>query len=213
MTDAERIIALLAKKYPNPRLELNYSNPLELLVATILSAQCTDRRVNEVTDRLFKKYKSTRDYASAAIQTLEEEIRPTGFFRNKAKSIINCCKKVISDFDGEIPSTLEELVKLPGVGRKTANVVLGGIFGRQAIAVDTHVIRLSNRLGLVSSKDPDEIEVLLMKQLPHAGWTFFSLALILHGRQTCTARKPKCGECVLYEECPWPEKSGFAKQR
>ena len=206
MGHAAKIVELLKKKYPEPEIELGYSNPLELLVATILSAQCTDKRVNEVTKSLFRKYNSPGDYARADRSIFEEEIRPTGFFRNKAKSIINCCKKIVHDFNGEIPSTMEELIALPGVGRKTANVVLGGAFGQEAIAVDTHVIRLSNRLGLVNNKNPDKIEELLMKQLPRDSWTFFSLAIILHGRQTCSARKPKCGVCVLYDECEWPEK-------
>ncbi|MBE9504040.1 MAG: endonuclease III [Proteobacteria bacterium] len=202
----KKILELLKKKYPEPEIELRYSNPLELLVATILSAQCTDKRVNEVTKSLFRKYCSAGDYARADASIFEEEIRPTGFFRNKAKSIINCCKKIVQDFNGEIPSTMEELTTLAGVGRKTANVVLGGAFGKEAIAVDTHVIRTSNRLGLVNNINPDKIEELLMKQLPRHCWTFFSLAIILHGRQTCAARKPKCGECVLYDECEWPEK-------
>ena len=206
MGQAVKIVKLLKKIYAEPEIELNFSNPLELLVATILSAQCTDKRVNEVTPTLFKKYQCPQDYAKADIRAFEEEIRSTGFFRNKTKSIINCCKKIVHDFNGEIPSTMEELMTLPGVGRKTANVMLGGAFGKAAIAVDTHVIRLSNRLGLVNSKNPDKIEELLMKQLPPDCWTFFSLAIILHGRQTCGARKPKCGECVLYEECEWPEK-------
>ena len=206
MGNAAKIVELLKKKYPEPEIELGYSNPLELLVATILSAQCTDKRVNEVTRTLFKKYQWPQDYAKADIQIFEEEIRSTGFFRNKTQSIINCCKKIVHDFNGEIPSTMEELILLPGVGRKTANVVLGGAFGKEAIAVDTHVIRVSNRLGLVNTKNPEKIEELLMKQLPRKCWTFYSLAIILHGRQTCGARKPNCVECVLYEECKWPEK-------
>lgn len=207
MADAKKITVLLLKKYPNPKIALNFSNPLQLLVGAILSAQCTDIKVNEVTKTLFKKYKTAADYANADSKTFEKEIRPTGFFRNKAKMIIGCCKKLIKDFGGRVPSTLEELTTLPGVGRKTANVVLGGAFDKQTIAVDTHVLRLSNRLGLAHSENPDKVEQELMKQIPGNTWTKFNLALILHGRETCKARNPKCGACVLYKECEWPLKA------
>lgn len=206
MADAKKIARLLLKKYPNPKIALNFSNPLELLVATILSAQCTDVRVNEVTKTLFKKYKRAEDYARAELNTFEQEIRPTGFYKNKAHMIIGCCKKIVKDFNGKIPDTLEELTALPGVGRKTANVVLGSAFGRQTIAVDTHVLRVSNRLGIAHSNDPDKVEEQLVGQLPENILTKFNLALILHGRETCTARKPKCLECVAYDECEWLEK-------
>jgi endonuclease-3 len=206
LADAKKITALLLKKYPNPKIALNFSNPLELLVGAILSAQCTDIKVNEVTKTLFKKYKTAADYANANSKTFKKEIRPTGFFRNKAKMIIGCCKKLIKDFGGSIPSTMEELTTLPGVGRKTANVVLGGAFGKQTIAVDTHVLRISNRLGLANSENPDKVEQELMKQIPCNKWTLFNLALILHGRETCKARNPKCRACVLYKECEWPLK-------
>ncbi|MEW6213976.1 MAG: endonuclease III, partial [Nitrospirota bacterium] len=193
---------------PNPRIALNFSNPLELLIATILSAQCTDVRVNEVTKSLFKKYKTAKDYVQTDLKTLEEEIRPTGFYKNKTRMIISCCEKLIRDFNGKVPSTLEELTTLPGVGRKTANVILGSAFGKPAIAVDTHVLRVSNRLGIARSDNPDKVEEELNKQIPENRWTAFNLALILHGRETCIARKPKCSECMLYNECEWPEKTG-----
>jgi len=206
MANAKKITALLLKKYPNPRTALNFSNPLELLVATILSAQCTDVRVNEVTKTLFKKYKNVKNYAGADLKTFAKEIRPTGFYRNKAKMLIGCCQKLIRDFKGRVPSTLEELTTLPGVGRKTANVILGSAFGKQAIAVDTHVLRVSNRLGIAHSENPDKVEGELTKQIPQDKWTAFNLAMILHGRETCAARKPRCGVCVLYDECGWLEK-------
>lgn len=210
MPDGTEITALLLKRYPRPRLALAFSTPLELLVAVILSAQCTDARVNEVTKGLFKKYRSTADYASADLQTLEEEIRPTGFYHNKANSIINCCRMLVDDFRGEVPSTVDDLTTLPGVGRKTANMVSGNAFGQQAIAVDTHVLRVANRLGLVRSKDPDLVEAELNKSIPAGKWTAFANAMILHGRETCTARRPRCSECVLYEVCEWPDKPRVA---
>jgi len=206
LANAKKITELLLKKYPKPKIALNFSNPLELLVATILSAQCTDARVNEVTKSLFKKYRSAEDYARADLRTFEKEIKPTGFYKNKAKTVIECCKKIVRDFNGRVPETLEELTTLPGVGRKTANVVLGSAFGKQTVAVDTHVLRVSNRLGLAHSNDPDEVEKELVSQLPKNKLTPFNLALILHGRETCTAKKPKCHECVLYRECEWMEK-------
>jgi endonuclease-3 len=206
MADAKKITALLLKRYPDPRLALHHSNALELLVAVILSAQCTDARVNEVTKTLFRKYRGARDYAAANLKTFEREIRSTGFYRNKAKSVTNCCKKLVEDFGGKVPKTLDELVTLPGVGRKTANMVLGNAFGVPGIAVDTHVLRVSNRLGLARSDDAEEVEEALCRQVPRAGWTAFSNALILHGRETCTARAPKCAECALYEACQWPQK-------
>ncbi len=206
MADAEKIAELLLKKYPKPKIALNFSNPLELLVATILSARCTDTKVNEVTAGLFRKYRTAKDYAGADIRTFEAEIRPTGFYKNKSKMIISCCKKIISDFKGKVPATLEELTTLPGVGRKTANVVLGSAFNKQAIAVDTHVLRVSRRLGISHSDNQDRVEEELTGQLPGTILTVFNLALILHGRETCTALKPRCTECVLYRECEWPEK-------
>ena len=207
MADAGQITALLLKKYPAPKLALHYGNPLELLIAVILSAQCTDARVNEVTAALFKKYKKARDYAAADPAVLEEEIRSTGFYKNKTKSVIACCMKLMADFRGEVPRTLEELMTLPGVGRKTANMVLGNAFGVPAIAVDTHVQRVSNRLGLAHSDNPQAVEEALMRQVANDRWTAFGNAMILHGRETCIARKPHCPECVLREVCEWPDKT------
>jgi endonuclease-3 len=206
MANATNIAKLLLKKYPHPKIALHFSNPLELLVATILSARCTDVKVNEVTKILFKKYKTAKDYARADQKIFEQEIKPTGFYRNKAKMVIECCKKIVNDFDGKVPNVLEKLVTLPGVGRKTANVVLGSAFGKQTMAVDTHVLRVSNRLGIAHSGDPEEVEEEIVRQLPENILTQFNLALILHGRETCTAMKPKCPECIIYDECEWPEK-------
>jgi len=207
MADAGQITALLLKKYPAPKLALHYRSPLELLIAVILSAQCTDARVNEVTAALFKKYKKARDYAAVDPAVLEEEIRSTGFYKNKTKSVIACCKKLVADFNGEVPRTLEELTALPGVGRKTANMVLGNAFGVPAISVDTHVLRVSNRLGLAHSDDPEKVEAALMRQVAQDKWTAFGNAMILHGRETCVARKPHCPECVLRMVCEWPDKT------
>lgn len=206
MADAKKIVTLLLKKYPNPRCALNFSSPLELLVATILSARCTDVKVNEITKNLFKKYKTAGDYAKADLNVFETEIRSSGFYRNKAKMIIDCCRKIIAEFNGKVPSTLEELTTLSGVGRKTANVVLSNAFNKQAIAVDTHVLRVSNRLGIAHSDNPDKVEQELIKQVPEKKQSAFGLALILHGRETCPAIKPKCHECVLFQECEWPGK-------
>jgi endonuclease-3 len=207
MADAKKIMGLLAKSYPDPRLALNYSNPLELLVAVILSAQCTDARVNEVTKTLFRKYRSAKDYAGADPAALEQEIRSTGFYRNKARAVLGCCRKLAEEFGGQVPRTLEELTTLPGVGRKTANMVLGNAFGIPGIAVDTHVLRVSNRLGLAASADPEEVGAELAKKIPREKWTVLSNALILHGREVCTAKKPQCGRCPLAPACDWPDKT------
>lgn len=211
MTDAKKIVQRLLQRYPDPKLALRYRNPLELLVAVILSAQCTDARVNEVTKTLFQKYRRAEDYARADPATLEQEIRPTGFYKNKARSLIACGRKLVADFGGQVPRTLEALLTLPGVGRKTANMVLGNAYGIPGIAVDTHVARVSQRLGLTRSQDPEEIEQDLMKQIPRPKWVAFTNALILHGRETCTARHPRCGECVLYEACAWKDKAKYRK--
>ena len=200
------VARLLLEANPRPRIALEFETALELLVATILSAQCTDARVNQVTRRLFQKYRTAADYANARREVLESEIRSTGFYRNKAKTLIECCRHLDEEFQGAVPETVEQLTQLPGVGRKTANVVLGSAFGQQAIAVDTHVLRVSNRLGLVRTRDPDKAEQALMEQVPRAKWTRFTLAMIAHGRQVCTARKPRCGECVLFPVCAWPDK-------
>ncbi len=207
MADGKKIARILLEERPSPEIALNFSNPLQLLIATILSAQCTDKRVNLVTPTLFNKYHFAGDYAAADIIELEACIRSTGFYKNKAKSIKGCCRKIMNEFDGQVPATMEELITLPGVGRKTANVVLGGAFGHQAIPVDTHVIRLSGRLGLSNSKNPDIIERDLMAQIPEGNWTAFSIALILHGREVCKARRPLCSECKLFKLCPWSQKS------
>lgn len=206
MANAKKITELLLKRYPSPKLALNFSNPLELLVATILSAQCTDARVNEVTKDLFKKYKKAEDYAKADIKRFEQEIRPTGFYKNKARMVIECCKRIVKDYNGKVPDNLEELTKLPGVGRKTANMVLGSAFGKQTMAVDTHVLRVSKRLGLSHSDNPEMVEEDLVREFPEDKLTRINLALILHGRETCIAKRPKCHECILYKECEWPDK-------
>lgn len=206
MPDAKKITTQLLKRYPDPKIALEFSNPLELLIAVILSAQCTDARVNAVTKSLFKKYRRAEDYAKADPATFEQEIRSTGFYRNKAKTVIACGRKLVGEFGGKVPSTVDALTSLPGVGRKTANMVLGNAFGRQAIAVDTHVLRVANRLGLTRARDPDEVEAELNAQIPPGKWTAFANAMILHGRETCIARKPRCCDCVVYQLCEWPEK-------
>jgi endonuclease-3 len=197
------IIKTLSKDIPDSTIALKFSNPLELLIATILSAQCTDVRVNEVTKDLFKRYRSAKNYAEADIERLEEDIRPTGFYRNKAKAIQKCCRDLMGRFDGEVPKTLLELVTLPGVGRKTANVVLGNAFGVQGIVVDTHVHRVSQRIGLTKNEDPVKIEFDLMKIMPQGQWTHFSNLLVWHGRKTCVARKPLCDQCGIRKWCDY----------
>jgi endonuclease-3 len=196
------IITLLKKRYPDARCALNHKNPLELLVATILSAQCTDVRVNKVTKDLFKKYKQAEDYAGAKPEILENDIRSTGFYKNKARSIIKCCKVIFEKYKGKIPATMEELVALGGIGRKTANVILGNAFGIPGITVDTHVKRVAYRLALTKNQDPVKIEYDLMELVPKKEWTQFSHLMIFHGRYTCMARKPLCAECVLESHCP-----------
>ena len=198
-----QIIALLRKEYPDAHTALNYTNPLELLIATILSAQSTDATVNIVTANLFRKYKTCRDYLSVPRTELEEDIHATGFFRNKAKAIQGACAMIEEKFGGKVPSTMEDMIKLPGVGRKTANVVLGNAFGIAAgIVVDTHVARLSQRLGLTDQKQPEKIEKDLMQVVPKKYWILFPHLLIYHGRRICLARKPKCAECVVERLCP-----------
>jgi len=203
-----KIIQLLRKKYSIARTALNFSNPLELLIATILSAQCTDERVNKVTVELFKKYRTAQDYADAPLSELEEAIKPTGYYRNKAKAIQGACKKLVADFNGEVPRTMDELLTLPGVARKTANVVLGSAFGiPSGIAVDTHVQRVAQRLGLTRNTVREKIEKDLMEAIPQKQWIGFSHRLIYHGRETCKARKPLCPECILEPLCPFPAKT------
>jgi len=200
---ALQVIDLLEKQYPNATTALHYSNPLELLVATILSAQCTDKKVNMVTEELFKKYRTAQDYASANLKTLEQEIRPTGFYRNKAKNIVNCCRVLILRFSSMVPRTMEEMLQLPGVGRKTANIVLSHAYGVvEGVAVDTHVRRVAKRLGLTDKVDPDKIERDMMDVIPKDKWMRITDLLISLGRQVCIARKPKCAICVLNKICP-----------
>lgn len=203
---AKEIIKILSKEISDSRIALRFSNPLELLVATILSAQCTDIKVNQVTVDLFKKYRSAKDYAESNLAKLEGEIRPTGFYRNKAKSIQKCCQELVKRFGGEIPKTLEDLVTLPGVGRKTANVILGNVFGIPGIVVDTHVHRVSQRIGLTKNDDPVKIEFDLMEIVPKEEWTHFSNLLIWHGRKTCVARKPLCEICPIRKLCNYGSK-------
>jgi len=199
----DKILLLLKKEYPKAKIALNFSTPLEILVATVLSAQCTDARVNIVTKSLFKKYRKVQDYAKANLKTFEQEIRSTGFYRNKAKNIISTAQKIVKDFNSKLPDSMDKLIQLPGVARKTANIVLFNGFGKvEGIAVDTHVRRLSQRLGLTKNQDPEKIEQDLMKLLDKKEWGKFSYLLIDHGRKICDAKKPKCLECILQKLCP-----------
>jgi endonuclease-3 len=198
----KKILPILKKLYPDARIALNFRNPLELLIATILSAQCTDVRVNIVTKDLFKKYKSVKDWIKADISQIEDDIKSTGFYRNKAKNIKNACIKINEQFSGKVPNSMEELVTLPGVGRKTANCVLGDAFGIPGITCDTHVIRLSRRLGLSDNRDPVKLEFDLAEIVPKKDWTLFSHLIITHGRNVCIARKPKCLNCKIAQYCP-----------
>lgn len=206
------IIRILRKTYPQSRTALKFETPLQILVATILAAQCTDEKVNQITPFLFRKYPRVDDLARADQKELEEMIRPTGFFRNKARSLINVSKKIVEDFNGDVPDSMEELITLPGVARKTANIVLSSAFNKaEGIAVDTHVRRLSLRLGLSKEKDPDRIERDLMGLVPKKDWLDFNYMLVNHGRKTCQAKKPQCPSCVLRHLCPsahafFPEK-------
>ena len=198
----KKIIHRLRKAYGPVGCALHFSNPLELLVAVILSAQCTDKRVNLVTPGLFKKYKTAQDYAGARPEVFEKEIRSTGFYKSKTKSILNCAKELVEKHKGQVPRTMEELVKLPGVGRKTANAVLGNAFGIPGICVDTHMIRVNNRLGLTKNTDPVKIEFDLMPLVPEKKWTNYSHLIIHHGRVRCFARKPDCPHCAINDLCP-----------
>lgn len=201
-----RILSALERAIPEPRVELAHRTPWQLLVATILSAQCTDQRVNEVTPALFQRYPGPRELAGAEPGELEALIRTTGFFRSKARSLIGCGRALVERYGGRVPDTMEELVTLPGVGRKTANVLLGACFGKPAVVVDTHVKRVARRLGLARNEDPDKIEAELQRVLPEDRWTSGSQRLLLHGRYVCLARNPKCGECAVYADCAWPGK-------
>jgi endonuclease-3 len=197
------IIDLLENQYPRAKTALHYSSPLEILIATILSAQCTDKRVNIVTKSLFKKYRTTEDYANADISELEQDIRSTGFYRNKAKNIKNAGQMMVEKFDSQVPNTMKEILELPGVARKTANIVLSNAYGVvEGIAVDTHVRRLSKRLGLTENKNPDKIEKDLMQIVPKSQWKRINNLLISHGRKICKARKPECYSCILNKICP-----------
>jgi len=198
------LIKLLREEYPDVKATtLNFSTPLELLVATILAAQCTDEKVNEVTEALFEKYKTAEDYAQADLEALEKAVKPTGFYRVKANRIKECCTMLVEEHNSEVPKDIDELTKLPGVARKTANLVLSNAFGiNQGIAMDTHVRRLSKRLGLSEEQQNDKVERALMKIIPKEKWFEFTYLLIAHGRNICTARNPECGQCVLKEFCP-----------
>ena len=197
------IIELLEREHSDAKIALHYTNPLELLIATILSAQCTDERVNLVTQKLFKKYKKAQDYAKADLAELEQDIKSTGFYHNKARNIKNCCQLLVEKHNSKVPRTMEEMLELPGVARKTANIVLSNAYGVvEGIAVDTHVRRVSQRLWLTKNEDPDKIEQDLMALVPRNKWMRFTDLMIFHGRRTCTARKPKCGICVINHLCP-----------
>jgi endonuclease-3 len=204
---AAAILKILNSLYPQVTPQLFYRNPFELLVATILSAQCTDNQVNRVTPGLFKRLHTPQDFVKTPVTEIERLVRPTGFYRNKARNIKACCEALIDHHGGCVPRTLEELVALPGVGRKTANVVLGAAFDTPGVVVDTHVGRISGRLGLTKNKDPKKIELDLMRLIPQPQWSDFSLRLIFFGRTTCTARKPKCPICPLEHLCPYPHKT------
>jgi endonuclease-3 len=200
-----KIIPILKKTYPDAKIALNWDNPWNLFVAVVLSAQCTDVRVNMVTKDLFKKYKKPQDYLDVEQEELQQDIRSTGFYKNKAKNIRGAAKKLVGDFGGKMPGTMDDLLTLPGAGRKTANCILGNAFGIPGITCDTHVIRLSRRLGLSENKDPVKLEFDLMEIVPKkkfGGWTMFSHYIIFHGRNICNARKPDCGNCPIAQYCP-----------
>lgn len=201
--DTRVLLDRLRQTYPNARYELDWDTPVQMLVATILAAQCTDERVNAVTKTLFPRYPDAQAFADADLAELEEAVRPTGTFRQKAKAIKNACRMLVDEFGGEVPQNIDDLVRLPGVARKTANVVLATCFDiPSGVIVDTHVIRVSNRLGLTEHRDPEDIERDLMRLVPQDEWTFFGPAIILHGRYVCTAKKPDCPNCVLQDICP-----------
>lgn len=201
-----KLASLLLKHMPTAHMELTHRSAWELLVATILSAQCTDQRVNQVTPGLFKRFHTPQDYAAAPAAELEQLIRPTGFYKSKAKHLIGCGRAVSERFGGKVPDRMEDLTTIPGVGRKTANVLLGNVFGQPVIVVDTHVKRVANRLALTMSDNPDVIEQDLQRQFPSAQWTDVSQRLLLHGRYVCLARNPRCASCFLYEDCTWKGK-------
>jgi endonuclease-3 len=210
---AVKLVAALKKAYPDAKIALNFETPLELLVATILAAQCTDERVNQVTPALFGKYRSARDWSRVELATLEREIHSTGFFRAKARSLVGMARGLVERHAGDVPRTRDELTALPGVGLKTANVVLGNAFGEPAIAVDTHVFRVSQRLGLAKSDDPDKIHAQLAEVLPKKDWTLTTHLLTTHGRRTCSARAPLCPACPVKNLCPWPDKTRVSRAK
>ncbi|HXF35896.1 MAG TPA: endonuclease III [Actinomycetota bacterium] len=200
---APEIVRLLSEAYPEARVALRFSNPLEMLVATILSAQCTDERVNRVTETLFRKYRTPEDYLRVPEEELARDVKPTGFFNQKTRAIRGACRRIVEEYGGRVPDTMEELLTLPGVARKTANIVLGNAYGKvEGIAVDTHVRRLAHRLGFSGEKDPDRIERDLMRLVPRDRWFHFTYVLIDHGRQVCVARTPRCEACVVNRLCP-----------
>ena len=206
---AKKILAVLKNTYPNATCALVFHSPLELMVATILSAQCTDVRVNQITPKLFKQFPSVYDYANVPIERLEDAIRSTGFFHSKAKNIQNSCREIIERFDAAVPDTMESLVSLPGIGRKTANVILSNVFGKnEGVVVDTHVLRVSRRIGLSQEKTPEKIERELMNLFPKNEWTALGHCLVFHGRQMCQARKPKCEQCPIQKYC-----NGYASMK
>jgi len=199
--DVIEIIKIFDHLYAEAECSLEYKNPLELLISTQLAAQCTDARVNIVTKNLFEKYKGVKDFANADLKQLELDVKSTGFYHNKARNIINCCKMIIETFNGEVPGNMEDLLKLPGVGRKTANLVLGDVFHIQGIVVDTHAKRISKKIGLTENDDPTKVEFDLMKVVPEKDWNKFCHQLVYHGRAICNARKPKCNECGISKYC------------
>jgi endonuclease-3 len=203
----KRIVSLLTRAYPEARLALEFGSPLELLVALILAAQCTDKKVNEVTRSLFRRYRSAQDYVAVPPEELEAAVRPTGFYRQKARAIRACCEQLVERFGGSVPGRLEDLLALPGVGRKTANILLGNAFGVPGIGVDTHVGRLAQRLRLSRARDPDKIEADLTSLVPRDDQVRFCHLLQAHGRQVCLARRPNCPDCTLAELCPYPQKT------
>ncbi|MBI3781545.1 MAG: endonuclease III [candidate division NC10 bacterium] len=205
---AKKILAILEATYPDARVTLDFKNPFQLLIATILAAQCTDERVNRVTKGLFKRYSTPKAFAEADPAELEESIRSTGFYRNKAKSIIGCCQRLVEQYGGQVPQAMDDLISLPGVWRKTANIVLGNAFEiTEGIAVDTHVTRVANRLGLANSDKQDEIEQQLFQVVPKEKWTLVTHLLIFHGRTICKAQRPDCPRCPVRHLCPWPHKT------
>lgn len=202
---AKDVFALLKKEYPDAKCSLDHTNPLELMVATILSAQCTDARVNQETPALFEEFPTVADYAEKPLKTLEGYVKSCGFYKNKAKNIQNAARKIIAEHGGEIPQTLEELVELPGVGRKTANVILGTCFDTPGVVVDTHCGRIARRLGFTKNTDPVKVEKDLMKVWEHEHWSLFSHFMVYHGRAVCDSRKPACSRCCVRDLCPFPE--------